>query len=365
MASTPAEKAGERLRLGFQAAYSGQVDVARRNFVVTLRHDPGNIPALLWLAFLSATLDDSQRHLERVLVLEPGNERAQAGLRWVRQQRRQQALLPGEASAAPLPVTPSAAMVSTKPQTQNGGSGSQEWARPRAGMVLTLAVAMSVLLVGAMFLGVNPFRPATLLAALQPTDTPPATAVASPLPSPVVTLTPIPLPTDTPIPTPTVTTVFEPPAPTVSPIPPGPGQRPAGLRPGETKWIEVNVTTQQVTAWEHDVPVMTFRTSTGLANTPTVVGEFRIYVKLLSTRMSGPGYDLPNVPHTMYFYSGYALHGAYWHNNFGQPMSHGCVNLSPENAQLLFDWADPGLPSGTQTIHASADNPGTLVFVHY
>jgi lipoprotein-anchoring transpeptidase ErfK/SrfK len=133
--------------------------------------------------------------------------------------------------------------------------------------------------------------------------------------------------------------------------------------PGE-KWIEVNVTTQQVTAWEGNTPVLTYIVSTGLPNTPTVLGEFNIYWKLEKTPMSGPGYYLPDVPYTMYFYGGYALHGTYWHENFGQPMSHGCVNLETENAKKLFDWADPVVPTGLTQVAATADNPGTLVVVH-
>lgn len=133
--------------------------------------------------------------------------------------------------------------------------------------------------------------------------------------------------------------------------------------PGE-KWIEVNVTTQQVTAWEGDVPVMTFTVSTGLPNTPTVLGKFNIYWKLKSTLMVGYDYYLPEVPYTMYFYAGYALHGTYWHSNFGQPMSHGCVNLETSQAQQLFEWATPVLPPGQTEVVASADNPGTLVVVH-
>jgi hypothetical protein len=133
--------------------------------------------------------------------------------------------------------------------------------------------------------------------------------------------------------------------------------------PGE-KWIEVNVTEQRVTAWEGNTPVMSFLTSTGLPNTPTVLGEYHIYWKLEKTLMVGPGYYLPDVPHTMYFYAGYALHGAYWHNNFGIPMSHGCVNLSLDNAKKLFEWADPIIPPGQSQVTATYDNPGTLVVVH-
>ncbi|MGA9378208.1 MAG: L,D-transpeptidase, partial [Phormidium sp.] len=56
------------------------------------------------------------------------------------------------------------------------------------------------------------------------------------------------------------------------------------------------------------------------------------------------GYDVPNVPHTMYFHRGYAIHGAYWHNRFGTPVSHGCINVAPNHAAWLFNWANVGTP---------------------
>lgn len=132
----------------------------------------------------------------------------------------------------------------------------------------------------------------------------------------------------------------------------------------DEKWIEVNVTTQQVIAWEGTEQVFSFIGSTGLPNTPTVLGEFTIYWKLESTLMVGDNYYLPEVPYTMYFYRGYALHGTYWHHNFGQPMSHGCVNLETGNAKKLFEWADPVVPAGQTQVVATADNPGTVVVVH-
>jgi len=58
--------------------------------------------------------------------------------------------------------------------------------------------------------------------------------------------------------------------------------------------------------------------------------------------MTGPGYDLANVPWTMFFYAGYAIHGTYWHNNFGHPMSHGCVNMTTTEAKWLYEWAPKG-----------------------
>jgi lipoprotein-anchoring transpeptidase ErfK/SrfK len=88
--------------------------------------------------------------------------------------------------------------------------------------------------------------------------------------------------------------------------------------------------------------------STGLWGTPTVQGDYRIYWKLTSQTMSGPGYYLPGVPWVMYFYQGYAIHGTYWHNNFGQPMSHGCVNLPTDQAEWFFRWAEVGTPVHVQ-----------------
>ena len=108
------------------------------------------------------------------------------------------------------------------------------------------------------------------------------------------------------------------------------------------RWIEVDLTNQTLTAWQGDVPVMFTAISSGRAGTPTVTGRFTVGTKYKVARMTGPGYDIPDVPWVMYFHQGYALHGAYWHNNFGVPMSHGCVNLRPNEAEMLYDWASAG-----------------------
>ena len=73
-------------------------------------------------------------------------------------------------------------------------------------------------------------------------------------------------------------------------------------------------------------------------------GTYHIYARYVSARMRGPGYDLPNVPYVMYFYQGYGLHGTYWHNNFGHPMSHGCVNMPTSEAEWAFNWSTFGTP---------------------
>lgn len=110
----------------------------------------------------------------------------------------------------------------------------------------------------------------------------------------------------------------------------------------EGRWVDVDLGQQMLTAYEGSTPVMRFIVSTGTASHPTVTGQFRIWVKLEATDMSGPGYSLKDVPFTMYFYQGYGLHGTYWHNNFGTPMSHGCVNLETTDAAWLFDFVSTG-----------------------
>ena len=105
--------------------------------------------------------------------------------------------------------------------------------------------------------------------------------------------------------------------------------------------------------------------STGLPDTPTPAGVFAIYWKLVASDMVGPDYHLGGVPYVMYYHRGYALHGTYWHDNFGQPMSHGCINMRTDDARWLFYWADPPTPGGTGAVKASEANLGTRVVVRY
>lgn len=111
------------------------------------------------------------------------------------------------------------------------------------------------------------------------------------------------------------------------------------------KQIIVVLSTQRTYAFEDGLLLKTFIVSTGLPNTPTLTTDkedFHVYVKYEATLMQGPDYYLPNVPWTMYFYQGYGFHGTYWHNNFGRPMSHGCVNLATPDADWLYHWAEVG-----------------------
>ena len=116
----------------------------------------------------------------------------------------------------------------------------------------------------------------------------------------------------------------------------------------DEQWIDVNLSEQRITAYVGAIAVHTNLVSSGLPMHPTVTGRFYIYLKITAQRMKGGAvethdfYDLPNVPNVMYFYEDYGIHGAYWHHNFGHPMSHGCVNLPLDDAQWFFDWAPVG-----------------------
>jgi lipoprotein-anchoring transpeptidase ErfK/SrfK len=80
--------------------------------------------------------------------------------------------------------------------------------------------------------------------------------------------------------------------------------------------------------------------------------------------MFGFDYYVPEVPYAMFFHEAYAVHGTYWHDLFGQPVSRGCVNLRIGDAKKLFEWAGPELPPGQSQVTASYANPGTVVVVH-
>lgn len=154
-----------------------------------------------------------------------------------------------------------------------------------------------------------------------------------------------------------------------------PGPAPSDLSPGE-KWIDVNLSTQTLIAFEGDKPVFATIISSGRHDDSdpskdhrTAKGSFRIREKHVSATMDddsatdGP-YSIQDVPWIMYFEKSFALHGAFWHSAFGRERSHGCVNLQPIDARYLFGWAEPLLPSGWHGMVATKEHPGTRVIVH-
>src|SRR3989344_4187883 len=143
----------------------------------------------------------------------------------------------------------------------------------------------------------------------------------------------------------------------------------------ENKRIEIDLTNQKLYAFEGNNKVYEFPISSGLYDwTPR--GTFNIWIKLKYTKTEGGNralstyYTLPNVPYTMYFangenppWRGFGIHGAYWHNDFGRPKSHGCINMRPADAQVLYYWTQPDL-QGKNSIRASNDNPGTKIIIY-
>lgn len=117
---------------------------------------------------------------------------------------------------------------------------------------------------------------------------------------------------------------------------------PSPLPASGERHIVVSLAHQSLVAYEGNQAVATFPISSGKSWTPTPVGRFRIYLRYPSQRMSGPGYDLPGVPYVQYFLGNYAVHGAYWHDNFGTPTSHGCVNMRIADAAWLWAWSALG-----------------------
>lgn len=115
-------------------------------------------------------------------------------------------------------------------------------------------------------------------------------------------------------------------------------------RVGVGREVIVVLSEQRVYAYEDGKLVRSVIVSTGLPGSPTVQGSYKVQRKYVAQTMTGPGYYLPDVPYVMYFYAGYALHGTYWHNNFGHPMSHGCVNLPTPEAEWFYNWTDIGTP---------------------
>jgi lipoprotein-anchoring transpeptidase ErfK/SrfK len=124
----------------------------------------------------------------------------------------------------------------------------------------------------------------------------------------------------------------------------GPKAEIARLKKTNQRWIEVNLTTQRLIAWEGKTWVDAKVISSGKSSTPTLTGVFEVQEKLRTTYMKGADYYVPDVPHAMFYDGGYAIHGAYWHNNFGTPVSHGCINMSENGAAWLYGWARVGTP---------------------
>ncbi|GJM41418.1 MAG: hypothetical protein DHS20C20_17000 [Ardenticatenaceae bacterium] len=331
---------------------------ARRLLQQAVREDPQDYRGWLWLASVATTPQASLEYVNRADMLAPNNATVQKARRWAEKRLHRSESVPAEIT---IPVE------------------GKKWRLPQLARWLAIALIVLILGAGSLFAwqyfqpAVEPMAETAVLTSsvsqnsqsdadvnpvvkaavpIQPTATQtpqphvPAKQIASTgsdEPRPTWTVTPTPSPTPTP--TPTVIPTF------VNPNYQD-AVRPFGVDANE-RWIDVNLTTQTLRAYEGDNVVFSTLISSGTWEFPTVTGQFRIWLEYESQTMDGRllGYDyyLENVPYVMYFYQDYALHGTFWHNNFGTPMSHGCVNLETNDAAWIYNFA---------TI-------GTLVNVHY
>ncbi len=143
---------------------------------------------------------------------------------------------------------------------------------------------------------------------------------------------------------------------------------------GDRKWIDISIKQQSLVAYSGRTPAYATLISSGRAGLgdpdkteSTPRGTFMIYQKEVASTMDGDedkgdSYNLRDVPFVQYFHKGYALHGAYWHDDFGKVRSHGCVNLAPKDAAWLFEWTDPSVPKEWHGV-LNKDR-GTVVYIH-
>jgi lipoprotein-anchoring transpeptidase ErfK/SrfK len=349
-----------------------------------------------WLVLAASDPDpeDALAYARKALELNPQSQRAQRAVEWATTRFEQVEALKQRTPVSPpilarpvdavsaLPKKQSSQTVAATPTAKSGG---RKWLMPAlliGGACLLLCILAVYALTSPLFgsftrnLGVPAIpqeelwapvdmvkpeetpvdsnEPVVQLAATAtsvPTDVPPTSAPTEapaqaptepPTQAPTFEETVIPLPTETPG---TMVMEIVEDTPVSEPIP----SEPALSVGNGVRWIDVDLTNQMVYAYEGDVVVNSFLVSTGTWLTPTVTGKHKIYVKVRMQDMSGPGYHLRDVPYVMFFYGDYGLHGTYWHNNFGTPMSRGCVNLTIDDAAWLFNWA----------------SVGTIVNVHY
>lgn len=328
-----------------RALQSGERYQARRWAEKAITLAPNEEEPWLLLAVVSSPRA-SVAYLNKALEINPDSRRARKGMHWAAQRLRE--------NPPPARTAPPRRLVA-------GPIASEALVQPRPAVLpWVMALFLLCLLMAAWYgspaynSAVSSLNPLALAQSdiekmtRTPTATPTFTPTATFTPTP--TNTPTPTPTNTPTATATNTPTETPtPEPTKKPKKkknqaavsyayPG---RPAGVGDGDF-WVDVDLSSQRTYAYIGDTLQREFIVSTGTWQYPTVTGTFRIYVKYRYADMSGPGYYLPDVPYVMYFYKGYGLHGTYWHNNFGVPMSHGCVNFPIDDAGWVFQNASVG-----------------------
>ncbi len=327
-----------------QAIQNGDKRQARGLLQEALRQDPNDDQAWLLLAGVAASPEQSLEYIQRAEMLNPHNPNIAKARLWAENR-----LANANKMAAPPPR-----------------SAQTSWRKPIlwAALVLLLLFGMGTAVILAINLYPNQVTQsprqiannaptpiinltatptaevvAQLASAAEPHLQAKQIAAADLQDPPRAEWTITPTPTNTPSPTPTLVPTYQ------SPQVGKPANRPFGVSQNE-KWIDVDLTSQTLNAYEGNELVYNTLISSGTDDHPTVTGMFRVWLRFESQTMNGAllGYDyyLENVPYVMYFFEDYALHGAFWHNNFGYQMSHGCVNLSPSDAGWIYNWSEYG-----------------------
>ncbi len=145
---------------------------------------------------------------------------------------------------------------------------------------------------------------------------------------------------------------------------------------GDGQWIDIDLERQSLVAYQGRTPVYVTMISSGrvqklddpLLDHRTPQGTFQITSKHVTHTMDGDHavdgpYSIEDVPYVMYFQLAYAVHSAFWHNRFGRPKSHGCVNMAPRDAKWLFEWSEPHLPKGWHGVFPQSESEATTVVV--
>ncbi len=351
---------GNFLTAARRAIQSGQMAEAERYLKLALRDDPKNVTAWLWLAGVTPAPQKARGYIARAEMLQPNHPAVKKAKIWLEKKHPQTAPLVNQHQKEKVPPKRPSSLTSTFLLRTGmviimlillGGVGWLTWQMlfPQPSTEQQSVIAQAFTASESVLQSPSNQQVAVGKETAVPTTTPMPIQIAakniSQNSQTRATWTVTPTPSPTPTATPTVQPTF------ISPDYSS-DVRPFGVSNDE-RWIDVNLTNQTVIAYEGDTAVYNALVSSGTWDHPTVTGQFRIWLRYESQTMNGAllGYDyyLENVPYVMYFYEDYAIHGAYWHNNFGTPMSHGCVNVHPTDAGWLYNWS----------------SLGTLVNVHY
>lgn len=321
------------------ALKAGDKNAAREWALKALKGLPENEEIYLILAAVS-TPKESMTYLTKVLELNPQNKKARAGLRWAIEKGKEE-----ESQKKQGRAQEDTTKLKTRAKQTSSGKPEKLKKKEKKHSSPWAIILFIFLVIGGLAWFAWYGMPILYNSHTALKDPRPQGVVVKPTLTPTVTptptFTPTPIPTSTPVPTATVDKTY------VSYFAHS-WDIPEQVSGTNAFWVEVDLSEQMVYTYRGDTFLASFLVSTGTSSHPTIKGTYKIYAMYPTYTMIGPGYHLPDVPYSMFFYKGYSLHGTYWHSNFGTPMSHGCVNMRTEDAAWVYQNA----------------SIGTYVFVH-